>query len=604
VASLADVTRTATTAYGRDDLERRVLAVSELLANPGVHVVVAGEFKQGKSSLVNALVDADVCPVDDDIATAVPTFVGWESAPSAHVTPDVADTSHTEGTYRIDLSEVPAVATDRARSNDERPAVRVRVGLPTQLLRDGLILVDTPGVGGLTSVHCAATLAALPFAEAMLFVSDASQEFTSSELAFLRRARDLCDRIVCVVTKRDVYPEWRRVVEADREHLRREGIDAPLLVTSSALHVAARGVDDPDLAQEAGLDAVVAVLVDTISADAMLGLLRRSVAELSSVAQQLLMPFEATVAALGDPSAAAAARTALEAARQDAAALREDAARWSTTLHDGMADVRTETQHDLRRRLRDLTAEMDRVLAVSDPADDWDALDAQLRADAAQAVVATYGLLRQSTREVTARVGEHFRDAAGATMSDLDAYDPVPVLEGLAESSAPDFTGKGVVARTMGAARGANSGVFMFRSAAGMVFTGMNPLAAPFLVASVGVGLLMGRRTMSEERLRELQQARAQARGAIRSHLDELQFTVGKHLGDTLTTVQRELRDHYQERSREVLRSTEAALAAAQQAAAGDERARTDRLAAATAEVERVRALGTRATALTAELGA
>ena len=40
-----------------------------------MHIVVAGEFKQGKSSLVNALVGAPVCPVDDDAATAVPTFV-------------------------------------------------------------------------------------------------------------------------------------------------------------------------------------------------------------------------------------------------------------------------------------------------------------------------------------------------------------------------------------------------------------------------------------------------------------------------------------------------------------------------------------------------
>ena len=40
-----------------------------------MRVLVVGEFKQGKSQLVNALVNAPVCPVDDDIATAVPTVV-------------------------------------------------------------------------------------------------------------------------------------------------------------------------------------------------------------------------------------------------------------------------------------------------------------------------------------------------------------------------------------------------------------------------------------------------------------------------------------------------------------------------------------------------
>ena len=38
-------------------------------------MLIVGEFKQGKSSLVNALLNATVCPVDDDIATAVPTSV-------------------------------------------------------------------------------------------------------------------------------------------------------------------------------------------------------------------------------------------------------------------------------------------------------------------------------------------------------------------------------------------------------------------------------------------------------------------------------------------------------------------------------------------------
>src|SRR5215471_3586341 len=62
-------------AYRRPDLGERLGAARRRLADPGIHIVVAGEFKQGKSSLVNALVGAAVCPVDDDVATAVPTYV-------------------------------------------------------------------------------------------------------------------------------------------------------------------------------------------------------------------------------------------------------------------------------------------------------------------------------------------------------------------------------------------------------------------------------------------------------------------------------------------------------------------------------------------------
>ncbi len=57
----------------RADLRRRLEQTKDRLLDPSIRVIVVGEFKQGKSKLINALVNAPVCPVDDDIATAVPT---------------------------------------------------------------------------------------------------------------------------------------------------------------------------------------------------------------------------------------------------------------------------------------------------------------------------------------------------------------------------------------------------------------------------------------------------------------------------------------------------------------------------------------------------
>ena len=67
-------------AYQREDLAERLSSARRLLADSTVMVHVVGEFKQGKSQLVNALVNAPVCPVDDDIATAVPTVVRYAAA--------------------------------------------------------------------------------------------------------------------------------------------------------------------------------------------------------------------------------------------------------------------------------------------------------------------------------------------------------------------------------------------------------------------------------------------------------------------------------------------------------------------------------------------
>src|SRR4051794_1605781 len=65
------------TARGRPDLSARLAKTRDRLAHDRVRVLIIGEFKQGKSQLVNALVRAPVCPVDDDIATSVPTAVHY-----------------------------------------------------------------------------------------------------------------------------------------------------------------------------------------------------------------------------------------------------------------------------------------------------------------------------------------------------------------------------------------------------------------------------------------------------------------------------------------------------------------------------------------------
>src|SRR6201996_655863 len=72
----------ASTAYQRPDLAVRARQALQRLHHPQVRVLVVGEFKQGKSMLVNALVDAPICPIDDDIATSVPTVVQFAESPS------------------------------------------------------------------------------------------------------------------------------------------------------------------------------------------------------------------------------------------------------------------------------------------------------------------------------------------------------------------------------------------------------------------------------------------------------------------------------------------------------------------------------------------
>ena len=141
---------------------------------------------------------------------------------------------------------------------DGRRIVGARALLPRRLLESGLTLVDTPGVGGVDSMHSLATTAVLPSADAVIMVSDASSEFTAPELAFLQNALATCPTVLCVLSKTDLFPEWRRILELDREHLRRAGIDVPILPVSAQVRLRATARQDPQLNAESGFPELVA----------------------------------------------------------------------------------------------------------------------------------------------------------------------------------------------------------------------------------------------------------------------------------------------------------------------------------------------------------
>ncbi|MEU8615814.1 dynamin family protein, partial [Actinoplanes sp. NPDC048791] len=81
LAELAGARRLAV-AHDRPDLAERLDRATAQLQRGDVTVAVVGEFKQGKSTLVNALLRTDVCPVDPDVVTAVPTVLRYGTEPS------------------------------------------------------------------------------------------------------------------------------------------------------------------------------------------------------------------------------------------------------------------------------------------------------------------------------------------------------------------------------------------------------------------------------------------------------------------------------------------------------------------------------------------
>ncbi|MDQ4138162.1 MAG: dynamin family protein, partial [Actinomycetota bacterium] len=364
-------------AAGRGDLRRRLEQTRERLKEPAIRVIVVGEFKQGKSRLINSLVGMPVCPVDDDIATSVPTFVRYgDPAAAAIVVPAEGQGDAEPALERrtVDLDRLADEVSERGNPGNERGIVAAEVELPRKILSGGLTLVDSPGVGGLDSAHSLTTLSTLPSADAMLLVSDASQEYTEPEMQFLRQALRVCPTVAAVLTKTDLYPSWRQIAELDRGHLDRVQPGIPLFPVSSELRMQAARLNDGDLNEESGFPALVSYLRSQVLGQAE-ALQRKAVThDLVSVTEHLSLALQAELSALLNPERTPQVIATLEAAKERNDELRRRSARWQLTLNDGISDLISDMEHDLRDRIRNIQREVDEAIDAGDPGPVWSQL--------------------------------------------------------------------------------------------------------------------------------------------------------------------------------------------------------------------------------------
>jgi hypothetical protein len=580
-----DVTVRASAAYGRADLAERLGRTRDRLGDPAFHVLVIGEFKQGKSSLINALLGWPVCPVDDDVATAVPTLLRYSDAPTASVLMrgDGEDSPPVIEQVPVDL--VPTYVTEAANPDNQRQVSTVEIGVPVELLRSGLVLVDTPGVGGLGSAHSTITIGALPMADAVLFVSDTSQEFSGPEIEFLRTARKLCPTTIGILTKTDFYPAWRKILELDAGHLEREGIPMPLLPVSSALQYHASVLQDAELQAESGFTELRGYLQTQLLDRGEHLVLEAAAADMLSVVAQLESQFGAEHAVLVDPAGAAEVVRQREAAREAAERLRSAQSRWMLLLNDGFVDLQNDVEHDLRAAIRNLMREADDALDASDPGESWEEFANWLERQAAESVVRNYGLLHTRAAQVADQVAELFSLDGSDVVANLPVENPDDLLADATRSLRLELTEGDRSGAGLSVLRGSYGGMLMFGMLSRMVGLALiNP-------ATMALGLLMGRKAFKDERNRALAQRRAQAKNAHRRYLDELSFEIAKDSRDTVRKLQRRLRDTFGNRAEELHRFTSASLAQAQAAVATGEQSREQRLADVEAELARIRVL-------------
>jgi hypothetical protein len=317
-------------------------------------VVVVGETKRGKSSLVNALLAApDLSPVDAHVATtSYLVFRHGERTTAGALLPG------SDQLVPVPVGALRQWATAQGGLPDDQPPPRmIEITHPAPLLTN-LVLIDTPGVGGLVAAHGEIALAAVREATALLFVVDASAPFTQPELDFLRRASESVDLVLFALTKTDAFRGWRQMLEDDQALLAQHAprfAGAQFMPVSARLAEQAGTVVDPALATmlrtESQVVALQLALQARVAAKATAlreaNVLRAARTQLTLLGRDLIAERSAI-----DPDPGHAER--LRAKREELASSRRAGGRsWQIRLRAEIQRARLESMSDVQREIRD-----------------------------------------------------------------------------------------------------------------------------------------------------------------------------------------------------------------------------------------------------------
>lgn len=165
--------------YQKSQQTRQLRALADAIAQDKLKVVVLGDFKAGKSTLLNRLfIRKDMLPTDYQEATAVPTHLssGSMGMNTWMRNPDGEEVLVNE---RISFSDADVATTVTAATEEERARKaqqysRVSITMPG-ILPDNIILVDTPGLNTTNTAIYTGTMAEARTADAILYVVRAKQ---------------------------------------------------------------------------------------------------------------------------------------------------------------------------------------------------------------------------------------------------------------------------------------------------------------------------------------------------------------------------------------------------------------------------------------------
>jgi hypothetical protein len=417
-AEVVSLVRRLADGAGRDDLVAQLDQLRTDLRVRPVPVLVVGGAGQGKSSVVNALLGASICPTGPDATTTVALAARHERAYVGGLTFDRTSSEPGPSHRDVPFGEAVALASTTANPGNDWALRLVEVGVPSPTLDRGLVLVDTPPITDVWTPAGTRLLRAASGASAVVLVTSAATELTPGELDLLRAAAALCHRVVVAVNGTNAFAQWPSVIERDQLLLEQRGIAATVIPLAAVPYWSESGGLPPG--PDPGMRALATHLEESVLLDTEHQRISRALVDTFWAADRLRMRLYAERSLIGDADGIDSAADRLRRAARDAEALCVPSAAWHDELTRGLRDLRRDVERDLDRELAGLAAEVEAVRAAGTDARRHHDAHLALHRHLADAIVRIHRVRKLALRELCKRVGDRFREEWTRIVTDLD----------------------------------------------------------------------------------------------------------------------------------------------------------------------------------------
>lgn len=184
--------------YGLTEFRPTIAMLLDRAEDTALEIAVFGRVSTGKSSLLNHIIGTNLLPVGVTPITAVPTRIGYGQQPLVRVWQEGLGVSeHT-------VEALPSYVDERLNPENRKRVGRILVLYPSDRLREGIIFVDTPGVGSLATRGAAETLTYLPRCDAGIVLVDAGSTLTVEDLRIVGALLQASTPTTVLVSKADL----------------------------------------------------------------------------------------------------------------------------------------------------------------------------------------------------------------------------------------------------------------------------------------------------------------------------------------------------------------------------------------------------------------